>query len=407
MEFHLLYEGFSTIWSIEEIIHPINPLPFLSNSSGLNVHQAALEAILEENGRTQHPKVQGFSEVTVESLSDERFREHFRLNKTTFDVVCNLLQQEHDIIKEYFPHEYHGGSGTDYNKPIKLVKAMQITLWYLSNSISMRDIGDRFGVAKSSVFSCVRKCCLILTKLSKKFIVFPTDPRNCHDIATEFKNISGFPNTIGSIDGCHIPIICPADQQVAYRNRKCQHSVILQGICTAEKIFTDISAGYPGSMHDARVIRNSGIFSKATSDQSCIFHNGQYHLVGDSAYPLLPWLMVPHKDFGALTNCEKRYNKKLSKTRVVIENTFGLLKGRFRRLHMLDCNIDFAPYIVTACCVLHNICMSNGDLIQEWYGENESMPSQDSSSETHQSSSGRSPASTEAIAKRRAISASL
>lgn len=44
--------------------------------------------------------------------------------------------------------------------------------------------------------------------------------------------------------------------------------------------------------------------------------------------------------------------------RQVIERVFALLKGRFRRLKYLHMNCaDLIPFVILACCVLHNICL--------------------------------------------------
>ena len=45
-------------------------------------------------------------------------------------------------------------------------------------------------------------------------------------------------------------------------------------------------------------------------------------------------------------------------SRVVIERSFALLLGRFRRLRHLDMNrIDLIPAVILAACTLHNICL--------------------------------------------------
>jgi len=66
-------------------------------------------------------------------------------------------------------------------------------------------------------------------------------------------------------------------------------------------------------------------------------------------------VMVPYKDTGCLTAKELNYNRKLSQTRRVIENAFGFLKGRFRRLKHLECKLERVPSNIIACCVLHNL----------------------------------------------------
>ena len=50
----------------------------------------------------------------------------------------------------------------------------------------------------------------------------------------------------------------------------------------------------------------------------------------------------------------------------MVENAFGRLKARWRRLTKRnDINVINVPHIVTACCMLHSICEMINDLISE------------------------------------------
>ena len=53
---------------------------------------------------------------------------------------------------------------------------------------------------------------------------------------------------------------------------------------------------------------------------------------------------------------------------MVVENSFGRLKGRWRcLLKRLDLKLQNVPYVVSACVVLHNICeMYGDDCLMEW-----------------------------------------
>ena len=80
-------------------------------------------------------------------------------------------------------------------------------------------------------------------------------------------------------------------------------------------------------------------------------------ILGDSAYALSEWLMKPYTDRGYLTPDECSFNIKHSTTRVLVENAFGRLKGRFRSISKrLDLNVENSCNVIAACRVLHNSC---------------------------------------------------
>lgn len=172
--------------------------------------------------------------------------------------------------------------------------------------------------------------------------------------------MKGFPRVLGAVDGTFIPCRTPAHKEPStYINRKGGISMTLQGICDANKLFLDVFIGFPSKTHDSRILRESFIYNEL--QQIC--SDGDYHLVGDSAYPLLPFLMTPFKNIGHLSASQKRFNTKLCGTRVIIEQTFGLLKQRFRQLlHEVDFHtVDKICKFSLACCVLHNMCVLEND----------------------------------------------
>ncbi|KAI8493185.1 hypothetical protein Bbelb_291890 [Branchiostoma belcheri] len=104
--------------------------------------------------------------------------------------------------------------------------------------------------------------------------------------------------------------------------------------------FININVGWPGSVHDAR-------------DTTEV--NGvpvPIMILGDPAYPLLSWLMKGYPEGGQLTRRQE-------------------LKGRWRcLLKRMDVNIYAVPDIITAACVLHNLCEMNGEFFNNrWLEE--------------------------------------
>ena len=162
-----------------------------------------------------------------------------------------------------------------------------------------------------------------------------------------------------------------------YYNRKGWYSMLVQAVVDHNYLFRDLCIGWPGSVHDARVLANSVVFKNINSGTllqgECRVQgrNLRPFLIGDSAYPLLPFLMKPFSFSPTLSAQQKRFNYRLSRARVVVEVAFGRLKARWRRLaKKIDMHIDNVPHIIAACCVLHNVCeVHNDDFNEEWLDE--------------------------------------
>ncbi|KAF7689974.1 hypothetical protein HF521_011778 [Silurus meridionalis] len=76
-------------------------------------------------------------------------------------------------------------------------------------------------------------------------------------------------------------------------------------------------------------------------------------ILGDSAYPLLPWLMTPF--LTANTLAQARFNTVNCRARCAIERLNRVLKRRFTCLNYLRAEPQKACNITLACIVLHNI----------------------------------------------------
>lgn len=94
-------------------------------------------------------------------------------------------------------------------------------------------------------------------------------------------------------------------------------------------------------------------------------------IIGDSAFRLSKHVMKPFPFNVERTEEEKKFNYHLSKCRRVVENAFGHLKARFRRLGKgIDNLMKHANLIIKACCVLHNFLNETNDEINDkWTNE--------------------------------------
>uniref|UniRef100_A0A1Y1KHN8 DDE Tnp4 domain-containing protein n=1 Tax=Photinus pyralis TaxID=7054 RepID=A0A1Y1KHN8_PHOPY len=155
--------------------------------------------------------------------------------------------------------------------------------------------------------------------------------------------------------------------QESYITRKCNYAFTLQAIAIPSLQLTDVFIGYPGSVSDHRIFRNSDIYRAIINNVEQYFPENEF-IIGDKAYPILNWCIPPYINRGNLTAAQVHFNTIHAQTRQVIERTFALLVGRFRRLKFLDMNRhDLIPSTVLAACVLHNICLNFNDLLIEDY----------------------------------------
>lgn len=119
-------------------------------------------------------------------------------------------------------------------------------------------------------------------------------------------------------------------------------------------LFRDVFIGMPGRSHDARIFALSPISKKLDDIPP------EHHLMGDCAYPNSAEMITPFRDNGHLTRAQSRFNFALSSVRQVIERTFGLYKGKCRKLKYLDCeNIVMAVTTAGGCIFFHNFVVLN------------------------------------------------
>jgi len=101
-------------------------------------------------------------------------------------------------------------------------------------------------------------------------------------------------------------------------------------------------------------------------------------LITNKGYFLLPWLMIPHKQFGNIQNIifEALYNKHLSWDISDVEMFFGILKKSFWKL-LLKTNLHvlFLLDVIICRCIMYNMILDGKDfdieaLIVQWNMKN-------------------------------------
>ncbi|CAJ1087248.1 protein ALP1-like isoform X1 [Xyrichtys novacula] len=285
--------------------------------------------------------------VLQQFFAGDDTREDFRLSRESLAVLLDLLHQD----------RRHGWGAT--------IETLVLLFW-LARGASYPVVSRVFGMPRSTVHRIVHRVTEEVVAIRHRVIYLP---RSADDLAAITRGFAGlarhraFLKAAGAIDGCHVRIKPPSGPDGhCYINRKLFASVIMQAVCDHQGSFIDTYVGWPGSVHDARVLRHSPLYRQN------IYPPPGHFILADSGYPCLQHplpLITPYRlpvlGVGA---------------RFVIERAFGMMKIRFRAIFIkaLEIHHTFMPQVITACAVLHNICLGAGDTMAPEEDVQDGMP---------------------------------
>ncbi|CAN0881594.1 Protein ALP1-like, partial [Linum grandiflorum] len=154
-----------------------------------------------------------------------------------------------------------------------------------------------------------------------------------------------FKGCLGAIDGTLISVRTSAASQQRYRTRKGNTAINILAAVTPKTEFIYCLAGWEGSAHDSRVLRNAlsrpgGFRVPETLYYLSFYYTGTYYLC-DADYTNAKGFLAPYRgqryhlsEWGSNRphSAEEYFNMKHSSARNVIERSFGVLKMRWALL---------------------------------------------------------------------------
>lgn len=229
--------------------------------------------------RQRKERVFGARRDVLNDLDDRELLKRYRLDRAGILFVT-------DLVRERLTRQ------TSRSKALSPEMQVVILLRYLATGKMQLCSADDLGPSQQTISRVVRDTLEALSDndVLCQFIRFPVSPHETEMKKQEFRVIAGFPDVIGAIDGTHIRIVAPSENEAAYVNRKRYHSINVQIVFDANFKVLDVVARWPGSVHDARILNESGLFQ--------LFERGMVppgcHLLGDSGYPSKRWLLTPY-----------------------------------------------------------------------------------------------------------------
>ncbi|XP_052087470.1 putative nuclease HARBI1 isoform X1 [Mytilus californianus] len=278
----------------------------------------------------------------LESLDDEELFDKYRFRRPTITFILNGIHN--------FLHRE-----TRRNFALSPVIQLLLFLRFVATGTHLSLVGDSLCISESATGRACRDVCQAIITVFRNIICFPVGEKAIQ-VMEGFRRIAGFPNVLGCIDGTFVKIISPHENEADFVNRKGVHSLNIQMVCDPNFRVTSMCAKWPGSVHDSRIFRTSGLCQQ--------FENGIHQglLLGDSGYPCTKYLMTPY--LSPANNCQGNFNRALCRTRVLIKQTFGILKRRFNCLHDgFRTTPEQSVKYITSCVILHDIGINHNDII--------------------------------------------
>ncbi|CAL4162053.1 unnamed protein product [Meganyctiphanes norvegica] len=193
---------------------------------------------------------------------------------------------------------------------------------------------------------------------------FPPSEQDWKEIASQFQQVWDFPNCLGALDGKHINIHPPSQEEPLYLNYRHTHSIVLMAVANTkyEFVYADVDATGRDEVDEiwkksalGKILENGN----ANIPKPAILPNSHcklpFVLVGNHTFPLKSYLMRPYPSTNKSVT-KRVFSYRLLRAQKVVQNAFGILESKF---NILNKTFTFVPKkvkdIVMACVSLHNL----------------------------------------------------
>ncbi|XP_072145152.1 uncharacterized protein [Dermacentor andersoni] len=262
--------------------------------------------------------------LNIEAIPESTFRRQFRFQKADFPLLLSALQ---------IPEHVTSAQGVR----VSGYEALCMCLRRLAYPNRLCDLQEYFARHYSVISSATNK---VMLHVESKFGLL-LDELTVHQWLThenleamsEAVHRKGAPlkNSWAFINGTVRPISRPSqDQRIYFSGHKRVHALKYQSLMCPNGLICELDGPYPGSRHDAGILRESGLYEKLEQLNG---DNHQFVLYGDPAYPLRQLLMRPYGG-ARLTKQQQDFNIAMSSVRQSVEWGFGKIISQFAFLDL-------------------------------------------------------------------------
>ncbi|KAJ1171755.1 hypothetical protein NDU88_003613 [Pleurodeles waltl] len=203
--------------------------------------------------------------VDLSTMEERHILVTYRLDRATIQELC--AQLEPDLMSAI-----HHPTGIP-----TLVQDLSV-FHFLASGTFQTIVAMASGMQQPMFSNVLSRVLSALLKHMCSYIVFP-QVGDLPTVKGEVYALGHIPNIIGAIDGTHVAFVPPRRNEQVYRNGKSYHSMNVQMVRLADQYISHVNAKYPGSVHDAYILRNSSLpYVMGQLQRHCVW------LIGGSLY---------------------------------------------------------------------------------------------------------------------------
>ncbi|KAM5343085.1 hypothetical protein ACJ41O_004932 [Fusarium nematophilum] len=284
------------------------------------------------------------------------FSYHFRMEKAVFKRLCMWLRIN---------------TTAGDSRQMYLTQKVMVFVWLMAAGEVQRNAAWLFQLNQGTISRIFHQLIEPFRTLHNRFVIQPTTAIRDLSPAVELdRDFCQFNGAVGAIDGTHVRMYVPLDQQPRWWSRKAQVSTNVLAAVNFEGRFVYVLAGAEGSINDASMSRIAVVLEEESARLR--LPEGRFYLA-DAGFGVRKGILTPFprhlyylRDFlqrRMMPQCEEElFNRRHCELRQAVERAFGMWKRKFRILRNSppEYKIDDQLLIIYATAGLYNFIISEG-----------------------------------------------
>ncbi|XP_056871441.1 uncharacterized protein LOC130515293 [Takifugu flavidus] len=263
---------------------------------------------------------------------------------------------------------------------LSLSNTVLLSISLLTERVSYRSLSHRFHLEKGNVHRIFFSFCERVNTLEEKLIKWPADSEAADVLVPLCRSERlqeeqrALPRVLGALGRTLIPIRLPAGKGGA-ESAACEVKRMKEAR-PGSWLNLELLCDRDGRLRHCRISNGSDVDGGRTLRDKLGQHPELMPpgccLVARAGYPLSAHILTPYS--GRDGAKEKLFNRTLEEHFRVLDQTVANLRARFQRLRNLDVSsYDRARAVVLTACVLHNVFLDMGQVVEGEVGEEETI----------------------------------